>query len=523
MFVKILKSDYLEPVLAFVIAMILWAVAANYEVFELLVSFMEQHEAWDLDELFLAVVAIGLAGAFNTYRYQWRKRQEVVNRLRAESDLDWLSRHDSLTGLPNRHSLKQFIARIDDDCLEQDCKHYGLVSVDLDGFKKVNDLLGHAGGDKLLKQVADRITAIKAVKLAYRLGGDEFLIIVDLKCGSKLEEIAQDVNRILVEPIVIEGVTNHIGASIGLARYPEDSECLNHAIHCADLAMYTAKRSGKGGIVVFEPSMLAQSMERSHLERDLLEAMANGEIRPHYQPLIDLRTGELCGFEALARWNRNGEGYVSPETFISVAEDMGIITELSDKLLLQACLDAKTWPPHLLLSFNLSPVQLSDRLIGLRVLSVLGEAQLPPNRLEVEITESSLVQDMDTATYILRGLHNAGVRIALDDFGTGYSNLSQLSRLYFDRIKIDRSFIANFATNEKKISIVKAILALGEGLGLEATAEGIEEMEQLSILQDLGCQCGQGFHLGKPVDAQQTAQFIKDYLHPDNPHPRKLA
>ncbi|WP_350334349.1 putative bifunctional diguanylate cyclase/phosphodiesterase [Coralliovum pocilloporae] len=509
---QLLKSNILEPTLVFVLAIVIWMIGAEYEAFEMLVDFMEEHESWDLDELFLAVIMLGIAGFFNAYRYHFRQRKEMERRLQAESDLDWLSRHDNLTGLPNRHYLKQFIERTDYGSMEDSNKKYGLISVDLDGFKKANDLLGHAGGDRLLKEVAERITSNKAVKMAFRLGGDEFLAIVSLTQATKFDDIAKQLHADISQPILIDGITNHIGASIGLARYPEDGDTLKDVIHNSDLAMYSAKRSGKNTIAFFETPMLALSIERSRLEQDLLAAMANDEIRPHYQPLIDLKTGKLRGFEALARWNRDGHGFVPPEKFISVAEDIGVITELSDKLLLQACRDAKTWPDDLTLSFNLSPVQLSDRLVGLRVISILGEAEFPPHRLEVEITESSLVQDMDTASFILKALHNAGVRIALDDFGTGYSNLSQLSQLNFDRIKIDRSFINNFETDEKQMRIVKTILSLGEGLGLHTTAEGIEEMEQLSILKDLGCQYGQGYHLGKPVDAEETTRFINNHL-----------
>lgn len=515
---KVLKPNVIEPTLIFVLAVIIWMIGAEYDAFEMLVEFMEDHESWELDELFLAVIMLGFAGFFNAYRYYSSRRKEIERRLQAESDLDWLSRHDSLTGLPNRHYLKQFIERADHSAKEDSGRKYGLISIDLDGFKKANDLLGHAGGDKLLKEVAERITSNKAVKMAFRLGGDEFLAIVSLKQTTTLDEIARQLHRDISQPILIDGITNHIGASIGLARYPEDGDKLKDAIHYSDLALYSAKRSGKNNIASFETSMLALSIERSKLEQDLLAAMANDEIKPHYQPLIDLKTGKLRGFEALARWNRNGQGFVPPDKFISVAEDIGVITELADKLLLQACHDAKTWPDDLTLSFNLSPVQLSDRLVGLRVISTLAKAAFPPQRLEVEITESSLVQDMDTASAILKGLHNAGIRIALDDFGTGYSNLSQLSQLKFDRIKIDRCFISNFETDEKQMRIVKAILSLGEGLGLHTTAEGIEKMEQLSILKELGCQFGQGYHLGRPVDAEQTARFIDEHLGRDKAH-----
>lgn len=510
---KLLSSNHLEPVLVSLLAVVVWIFGEQHDAFETLVDFMENHESWELDELFLAVVVFGIAGAFNYYRHLIKQQRDAQRRARAESDLDWLSRHDSLTGLPNRHYLKSFIDKTELVSQKDKMAHsYGLMALDLDGFKKINDLMGHAGGDRLLKQVAERISDHDAVKLAFRLGGDEFLAVVNLDQSPNLDAIAEALQNSLLKPIVIDGITNHIGVSIGLARFPQDGANLTEAINGADLAMYHAKRSGKNCIATFTSDMLAMKIERSKFEQDLLAAMARNEIKPYYQPLFDLKTGELSGFEALARWNRAGHGFVSPETFIALAEDMGLITELSDQLLLQACKDAKTWPADLTLSFNLSPLQLSDRLVGLRILSVLGEAGLPPHRLEVEITESSLVIDMETASFVLKSLHNAGVRIALDDFGTGYSNLSQLSHLYFDRIKIDRSFIASVNKDEKQMRIVKTILSLGEGLGLHTTAEGIEEMEQMSILQELGCDCGQGYHLGRPVDAAETADFIIEHF-----------
>ncbi len=513
---KLRSSKHLEPVVIFILAILAWKIGSHFDGFEVLVNYVETHESWEFDELLLAVVMIGLAGAFNYYRHLIRQRMEAQRRVRAESDLDWLSRHDSLTGLPNRHYLKSFVETTDGGFGEQKDKDpdaaYGLISMDLDGFKKVNDLTGHAGGDRLLSQVAERITAHDAVQLAFRLGGDEFLAVVNLNKTPDVKTIAEELSQSLLAPIVIDGITNNIGVSMGLAKFPQDSADLTGAINNADIAMYHAKRSGKNCVAVFEPEMLELKIERSKLEQDLLAAMARNEIKPYYQPLFDLKSGDLRGFEALARWNRIGHGYVSPDKFIPLAEDMGVITELSDKLLLQACKDAKTWPADLTLSFNLSPVQLSDRLVGLRILSVLGETGLPPHRLEVEVTESSLIIDMETASVVIESLHKAGVRIALDDFGTGYSNLSQLTNLYFDRIKIDRSFIASIKTDEKQMRIVKTILSLGEGLGLYTTAEGIEELEQMSILQDLGCDCGQGFHLGKPVDAVETAQFIVEHF-----------
>ncbi|MEP1931284.1 MAG: EAL domain-containing protein [Roseibium sp.] len=507
MFAKLKKARYLEPLVIFGAALVVFLIAAEIEAFEALAEFMEEHEQWQLDEAFLALVTIGIAGYIYAFRRQVEKRKEMEIRLQAENDLDWLSKHDNLTELPNRHYLSEFVQRLEADSDTAIQQHFGLISIDLDGFKKANDLLGHTGGDKLLQEVTARIKDNDAVNLVFRLGGDEFLVITELEKSPDTYSAAEHIHSAITKPFIIDGITNNIGASIGVSRFPLDSPILDEAIHCSDLAMYHAKRAGKN-VVEFTKSMSETNLRRSVLEQDLLAALSEGEIKPHYQPLFDLASNEIRGFEALARWNRPGHGFVAPEKFISIAEDIGAITDLSDQILRQACIDARKWPDDLILSFNLSPLQLSDRMVSERILKVLSETGFAADRLEVEITESALVLDIDTTTKILKELNAAGVRIALDDFGTGYSNLSQLSKLQFDRIKIDREFINTFITDGKQMNIVKTILSLGEGLGIRITAEGIEEVEQLAVLKDLGCDCGQGFYLGYPADAAQTQDFL---------------
>ncbi|WP_333631308.1 putative bifunctional diguanylate cyclase/phosphodiesterase, partial [Agrobacterium cavarae] len=298
--------------------------------------------------------------------------------------------------------------------------------------------------------------------------------------------------------------TVEIGASIGFARIPEDSAFPAEAIQYSDCAMYAAKKIGRNIVKAFVPEMQKELIKKIQMEADLKLAMKLGKIRPHYQPLVDLKTQEIVGYEALARWEREPGKFVSPCEFIPLAENAGLIVELTDQLFRIACQDALSWPPHTVLSFNISPVQLSDRLLGLRLLKVLGEVGLPVHRLELEVTESALINDAETARDVLDDLVKSGIKIALDDFGTGYSSLSQLSNYQFNKIKIDRKFVATFEESDRQEKVVRAIIALGIGLGVKITAEGIEDASQLRRLQDLGCDIGQGYLLGKPRPIEET-------------------
>ncbi|WP_172891548.1 bifunctional diguanylate cyclase/phosphodiesterase [Cohaesibacter sp. ES.047] len=465
------------------------------------------YDAYEIDEAILLLFLLGTAGHAYALRSEMRKKQEIKRRISAEEELNWLSKHDSLTGLPNRRYLQEVIQGYTDEA----GGHVGVLSIDLDGFKKANDLLGHAGGDIVLIEVAKRLSSFAPLKHVFRLGGDEFVGLVDLSGGYDLMEVAETLRDTLSQPVKCEGVVHAIGASMGVACYPDDSKTFDDVIHFADLAMYAIKRMGDETVMRFNAGMLAANDERAKIEKDLQKALDDGEIRPHYQPLIDLTSNEVYGFEALARWERPGHGNVSPEHFIRVAEDMGIITRLSEELLRLACIDAMEWPNDIILSFNLSPVQLKDPLLGLRIVKIINQVGFPSHRLELEITESALVQDVEHASEIVSQLRSIGVKLSLDDFGTGYSSLSQLSQLDFDRLKVDQSFISNFKDNEKQMAIVKTILLLSESLGLSTTAEGIENREQLAILKELGCGCGQGYLLGRPVDSASALDLVAQH------------
>jgi EAL domain-containing protein (putative c-di-GMP-specific phosphodiesterase class I) len=272
--------------------------------------------------------------------------------------------------------------------------------------------------------------------------------------------------------------------------------------------MYDSKRHGRNTLRRFDRSMNETLTQRSAAEAALRDAIERREIVPHYQPLIDLETGRVRGFEALARWRGADGGMVPPTIFIELAEDAGLITRLSEQLLRQACVDARSWPTDTVLAFNISPTQLTDNLLGLRIVQILIETGLPPTRLEIEITETALVRDTTAASAILASLHEAGVSIALDDFGTGYSSLSQLSKLKFDKVKIDQSFVSSFEGDEKQEKIVRAIIGLGQGLGMVTTAEGIEDKAQFDRLRAMGCDFGQGYLFGRAIPQDAIAAFI---------------
>lgn len=482
---------------------------SHIEAFELLVDFVEDHEDWELDELITSMALIGIAGFVYAVRRNNEARAELIKRQSAEADVSWLAQNDSLTELPNRRFLNTFQERFDQDrSSKDDNKCYAIFSIDLDGFKQVNDLHGHFGGDHLLKKVAQRLSNVAPKDMIVRLGGDEFLVIAQVETQSQIRGLAKRLSKAVCKPMDIDGIHAEVGCSIGYVTYPEQVKSMAEAARCADIAMYAAKAAGSSAIVAFREDMAAEATQRAKLESHLRTAVREDHIRPYYQPLVDLENDEVYGFEVLARWNLPDGQSIPPTVFIPLAEQTGLITELSEKLLDQACKDAKNWPDTLTLSFNLSPTQLADRLIGLRIINILSQNGILPTQLEIEITESAMVQDADAALHILADLQAAGIRTALDDFGTGYSSLSQIAKFNFDRIKIDRSFVSDFQDSPKQRSIVKAIIALGEGLEVSTTAEGIETDSQLASLKALGCNSGQGYLLGHPMPASDVGRFV---------------
>jgi len=487
---------------------VLYRLAVYFDAHEALDHYFRDHESYNLDEIFTALNIAGFLGLIYSALRIKDMAHEISRRLEAERNVDWIACHDPLTQLPNRRMLDAVCSRAELAASDR----YAVFTVDLDGFKKVNDLWGHESGDQALTTAAGRLAEVFPDDLIYRLGGDEFVVLTKIKGKPDLQALGTRIVRAISKPMAIKGATVDLGASVGYAMSGQEDADLPKAIQQADCAMYAAKKAGRNNVAAFIPAMLEELNKRVQLEAQLRDAMRTGLIEPYYQPFMDLGTRKLAGFEALARWKTAEGRFIPPCDFIPVAEDAGRIVELTEQLFRRACKDAMSWPSDTILSFNVSPTQLSDRLLGLRLLKIMGEVGLPVQRLEIEITESALIQDAAVAKEVLEDLTKAGIRIALDDFGTGYSSLSQLSNYQFQKIKIDRSFIQTFETSEKQDKVVRAMVALGHGLGVQVTAEGIEEPSQLQYLQELCCDLGQGYLLGRPQPNDEAIHFISSSI-----------
>ena len=440
--------------------------------------------------------------------FGWRRYAELTGevreRRRAEEQARTLAETDPLTGCLNRRSIGAHADELIAAALERR-QAVALVMLDLDNFKAVNDLHGHAAGDTLLRTAAQRIAALLPEQaLLARIGGDEFACVVayDRDRAEVIDQLATDLTEDVARPVPHGELAIEATVSVGLARVVEPGPDMAQTLmHMADIAMYQAKKLGRNGFCWFDPVMESELRFRGELETGIRRGIGLREFVPYYEKQIDLATGQLVGFEMLARWKSPTLGVVSPEIFIPVAEEIGVIAELSEALIRQALVDARYWHPRLTLSVNISPVQLRDPWFAQKLLKLLVEANFPPSRLEIEITETSLHENMGLVKSLITSLKNQGVQISLDDFGTGYSSLSQLRSLPFDRIKIDRSFITTLPDNKDSATIVRSIIAMGEGLGLPVTAEGVETPRVLEALQQFGPIKAQGYLYGKPGPA----------------------
>lgn len=418
----------------------------------------------------------------------------------AERRAQQLAYHDVLTELPNRRALSEHLAGLRFLAPE---RAVALLVLDLDHFKAVNDVHGHLAGDGLLQCVAERLTGIvQGSGTAYRLGGDEFAITLDIARGDgrAAESIARRIVDMLATPFQIDGLVHHIGGSVGISLYPRDAIDSETLMRRADIALYQAKACGRSQFRAFEPAMDAEIVRRSRLEQEFRRDLARGAVRPHYQPIVNLLSEEITGFEMLARWQREDGEDVGPTEFIPIAEECGLVGDLMLSLLEQACIDATAWDSRHTLSINVSPTQLKDRWLSEKILRVLTQAGLPPRRLKLEITENALIAEPEHAKTIVESLKNQGVLLALDDFGTGYSSIQHLRILPFDNVKIDRSFIAGIEHNAEAHRMAVSMVHLAFNLGLSVVAEGIESEGALTILREIGCAEGQGYLFGRPVD-----------------------
>jgi diguanylate cyclase (GGDEF)-like protein len=384
-----------------------------------------------------------------------------------------------------------------------------VLCLDLDNFKSVNDRLGHAIGDKLLRWVADRLKdCVGVTDTVARLGGDEFAV---LQCGPQpqsAELLARKLVEIIGRPPPFDNQLVHSGVSVGIAVAPTDGLEAEQLMKCADLALYQAKAKGRGAYEFFRPEMEEEARARHFLETDLRGALEAGEFHLAYQPQIRLDSGELTGFEALLRWSSASRGNVSPAEFIPVAEETGLIVQLGEWVLRTACQTAAKWPDFVKIAVNLSPMQFRARGLVAMVTSALAAAGLDPRRLELEITENALLQEDETTIAILHQLRALGVGVSMDDFGVGYSSLGYLRKFPFDKIKIDRSFVGALGDNDESAAIVRTIANLGSNLGVETTAEGIETAEQLALVREAGCTEAQGYYFSRPRPAADLFEII---------------
>jgi len=435
--------------------------------------------------------------------------QDITERLQAESQIAYMAHHDALTGLPNRalfcEELDRALARI------KRGGHLALLYLDLDHFKRVNDTLGHLLGDELLKLAAERLRGcVRETDFIARLGGDEFAVIqTALEQPSDAAALAMRISEAIRSPFDLEGHRAVVDVSIGISVAPGDASARDQLLKNADLGLYGAKGGGRGIYQFYEPEMDERMKARQKLETDLRDALANGEFELHYQPVVNLHSNEISGCEALLRWRHPERGIVAPSEFIPITEESGLIVQLGEWALRQACAQAASWPDHIKVAVNLSPVQLKGgKLVGV-VVNALATSGLPACRLELEITENVLVQNTFATLTTLHQLRKLGVRISMDDFGIGYSSLSYLRSFPFDNIKIDRSFIREISERDDCVAIVRAVTNMARDLNMTTIAEGVETEQQRQKVRELGCTEMQGYLFSRPRPANEIVRLFQ--------------
>lgn len=500
----------------------LYLLAVWYDTLDKFLVLTDEPQSDAIDWLVILFVFLGVAAKIYSVRRTVDLRREVVARRKAQAEAHQMARHDVLTGLPNRRRfIEDFNRSIEHLSAGESC---AMFILDLDNFKPINDVYGHRLGDEVLKVISHRLTQIAEGACLARLGGDEFGVTLRYTSGSDApERLARQIVHELARPIQLAALSLHVGASVGVATCDamgcgdtdttqmavRDGGPVETMLRRADMAMYWAKSDGRGRYRFFDRSMDQKLRQRVELESQIGGAIALGQIVPYYQRIVRLKDAETIGFEVLARWVHPKLGVLTSEVFIPIAEDTGTIGKMTDLLLERAMLDARDWPSHISLSVNFSPRQISDPNVATRILGLLTKVSFPPHRLVIEITEGAVVQKLEAAKVVLQSLRNVGVRIALDDFGTGYSGLYHLRELELDVVKIDRSFVGQILNKPEEARIVKAMLSLGQALGLMTTAEGIESEEVRQCLLKLGCDAGQGYLFGAPEPAAMVAEALK--------------
>lgn len=455
------------------------------------------------------LVLIGLGILWWALYRNLRRSEDVF--AEAEDNIHFLAMHDELTGLANRRAFSGVLGERLHDAFATG-NQLALISLDMVGFKRVNSLYGHVAGDTILIALAKRLKANQSDPTsAFRVGGDEFVVLAEFADERDLAAQCDRLIKLLEKPIAAASGTISLNARLGVAKAPLDATDPQSLYRKADIALQHARSGQAESTVHYNTSMDDRIRSRARIETELPAAIERGLILPHFQPVVELATGRLAGFEALARWEHPDEGLISPDAFISIAEESGHIDDLFFAILRQACANAKLWPAHLCVSVNLSPTQLANPNISARIRTIIEEAGIAPERLEIEITETALAANFASVRRPLVDLRRLGVSIALDDFGTGHSSMQHLSELLINKIKIDRSFLHPSADPEQNAKIVRSMLGLASSLGMATTAEGIETKTQAVELQQLGCVYGQGYLYSRPVSQLACLALIEKW------------
>ncbi len=465
-----------------------------------------RHEAMVFEFIAPAVLLLTVAGLYEIGRRYADLKAHARRRGRSEDQASRLALSDALTGLANRHLFVSALATLLAG-QRRDARSVAVLRLGLDGFNSIEDQHGPAVADMLLLAVAQRVkTVLRETDGFARFGRDEFFIALAHRNADDLGRIATRILAALEDPLAVGSLSCRVTAGLGIAVSSVETPLLaEDMVDQADRALLKSQTEELGRCRFFDPAMDEHARRHFHLERDIRQAIARREIQPHYQPLVRLVDGEVEGYEMLARWHHPVQGLIGAETFIQVAEDAGLMNDMSLMLLAQACRDAQAWPAHIYVSINISPRQLRDPQLCDKLMQVITEGGLDPKRLEIEITEKGLVEDFDRARQMLHTLKATGMTLALDDFGTGYSSLSHLRELPFDKLKIDRSFILTLMDSPETKKIVDAVITLSNSLGIKATAEGIDSLVHMEWLRWRGCATGQGYYFGRPVLAAQIA------------------
>jgi diguanylate cyclase (GGDEF)-like protein len=489
-------------------------VAFEVDIFENADHVSRKQETVELDELMMLTTLAVSGVLFYTWRRAREHRRENRLRMAAEREVMNLALHDPLTGLPNRRQFdEQFKAAL--AALPTAPEAHAILLLDLNGFKKINDIHGHPVGDEVLIHVGARLLrAVREGDLVARLGGDEFAVLARNVAGAEgATSVALRILESLTAAVTAGGVQHAVGTSIGVALSPQDGETAEELMRKADIALYRAKAERRSGVRFFEAEMDAKLQERDDLERTLSAAVADDAFTLRFQP-TRVSGGRVAAFEALPRWRHPTKGELEPDRFFPIAEEAGLLSQLTEQLLRKACAAAVEWPDGVRLAFNLPGALLHDAAFGLRVLMALGDSRLAPRRLELEIDEGALIRDAEAAHALLAPLRAAGVSIVADNFGTGYSDLQNLHRLQLDGIKIDRTFVGAMLHDRQAAVMVKALIGIGQGLDLAVSADGVTDADQQAALAAHGCDLGQGALHGAPLSSEDAKALVSPAARP---------